>query len=82
MLSTRTGGSNPSLATINANAFRAAAFSIAAIRIVLGLGSQVQLLHLGGPESVDCLLNEEPADNSPSGERDLHGCRQVDQGAF
>jgi len=38
MLSTRTGGSSPSPATMNANAFQAAAFSIAAIRIVLGLG--------------------------------------------
>ena len=43
---------------------------------------QVQLLHLGGPESVDRPVNEAPADNSSSGERANHGCRQDDQVAF
>jgi hypothetical protein len=42
-------------------------------------GGQIQLLHLGGPESVDRPLNEAPADNSSSRERDVHGCWQNDQ---
>src|SRR5664280_651885 len=42
-------------------------------------GSQVQLLHLGGPESVDRPVNEAPADNSSSGKRGVYGCWQNDQ---
>ena len=45
-------------------------------------GGQVQLLHVGSPESMDRPLNEEPADNSSSGKGDVHGRRQDDQVAF
>src|ERR1022692_989167 len=45
-------------------------------------GGQVQLLHVGSPESMDRPLNKAPTDNSSSGERDVYGCRQDGQVAF
>src|SRR5664279_2769904 len=45
-------------------------------------GGQVQLFHLGGPESVDRPVNETPAHDSSSGKRGVYGCRQDDQVAF